>query len=296
MKTFRRTSYSIILSGTILCAQPSGSIWVAALRSDGIISPVAQFVGGHWTGPISVPTFSDIENISDTWYCWTATDDSAELILGEAVYFESFGEDTGWGLLTNYCPRMIENNVDPFPKAGFALSNKCPATGMVSLDTMSSDWNILSGMLRPLFDSLETATLVADRSILSNLPSIPSSETVRKSVKWQSARITRTKHPLDGMHFFRFEVGKHYPTRGCFVTVMLQGWAVKKASEYKLADEDLSFGDCDGKGLNDFIQPLGVFKYANRIFTIVDIIPYEGAYLQIWELSDEGVEIRSGQQ
>ena len=70
---------------------------------------------------------------------------------------------------------------------------------------------------------------------------------------------------------------------------MLQGWVVIGAETSTVFPLPLSVGDCDGKGLVPWMEPLLVFKLRGRHFAAAALSYYEGEGSQLYEFTKSGV-------
>jgi len=65
---------------------------------------------------------------------------------------------------------------------------------------------------------------------------------------------------------------------------MFSGWATGSPLNLSFFGDTISFGDCDGKGLEDTLQPFGFITLEGKRFFVVDGAPYEGERATILEL------------
>ena len=276
----------ILLDPSLLGMQSPQATWLAVLRSDGLLQPVGKFDGSEWFRPDSPPSWFAIRAMSDRWYCWPPSENSSsELSIGEPVYFQRFEGETSWGFITDYCPRFVDRNYVPFPKAGFALDSHANGTKFVALDTLSEDWQKLGPQILSLFAELEDKALSEDPAKYGWLTnSVPKNQEERERFPITIQHLSRTKTTMGNEHIYRFEAVRYYPVGGGLSMIAeLQGWAATSGNKAVVMEQEFAFDDSDGKQLPAALRPLGVFELKNRIFLLVEVTPYEGEYYMIVE-------------
>lgn len=282
---------SIFLTSGLLSAQSSDLTWVGVVRGDGLLQLIARFNGKTWSGLPPLPTWEDKPRLSDQWFFWPTSDTTVrKLMVGERVHFEDWDHQITWAFLTDYCPRDVGSIFVPYPKVGFALDRQTNAVPIITLDTLSEDWQKLRPQVLSLFEKIETQALSQEpakhRYLLTT---VPKQLAERQTFPTILQHLSRTKLTMNNKHVYRFELIRYYPSGGCVTIAALQGWVISVANKLFVVNEDFSFGDCDGKGLNATLRPIGVFELNKRTFLVIEGSGYEGEYYLLSELIGDGI-------
>jgi len=287
---YRRVLIGFLIPCSQLIAQSQNPTFVGVVRSDGLLQLTAKFDGKTWSGLPALPTWEGMPRIPDRWlFCSTPETTTKELTVGEPVHFERWDRVTTWAFLTDYCPREVGLHFVPYPKVGFALDQQVNAIPMITLDSLSEDWQRLRRQTLSMFENTETQALSKDPVKHDHLL-IPRTAEDRQRFPNRLGYLSRTNLPIGNQHIYRFEVSRYYPAgAGCSSIAHLQGWAIAKSNLIFIIDQDFSFGDCDGKGLNANLRPLGVFESNDRTFLVIEGSGYEGEYNVISEVVDNRI-------
>lgn len=244
------------------------------VRTDGILVPIGRFDGAQWTQQNAYPEIWRNQSLSGEWDFWPMVGNRSKLEAGTAVMIWTFGEDTTRGLITEYSPRRVGANIDPLPKVGIAFSKQIAAVRMTKIDSTAPDWQFIRRVLLPAFEASQSGQFLAEDRAASRAPI-------------EVKGYYRSDTACDGKMIYYFDLLKESHERYAQFT----GFMVGTGTDFRLLNQNFSFGD--GKELGPTIEPFAIFTIAGRLFLVLDVIPYEGGYSSIWELTSEGFKARA---
>jgi hypothetical protein len=259
-----------IQSSSVLTAQHDNGLWISVVRGDGILVPVGYLDSNIWTSQKAHPDFWDSQMLSGKWHFLALDGRESTLTAGIAVKYAVWDGDTSWGLVTNYSPHYLDMDpgFDPMPKAGVASNRPIRLVSMNPIDSTKEDWRILTDILLPSFRLNEPDSLIW----LVNAP--------------LQVRIFKgSRDTCCGKKIYCYELMKNY--YATYATLV--GFVVVTPSETTLVQNRFSIGD---KELAPEVDPFCLFSVSGRLFLVGDVIPYEGAYSCIFELTQKGFEER----
>jgi hypothetical protein len=258
-----------ILLACSLFSQEQKDEWCAILRQDGLLVPLCLFDGSQWVIPAQSDFFIP-HGIPRKWFFRPLSGSNRVITVGTPVRYEKFAQPPGLAFITDFCPRTTQTNVYPYPKAGIAFVHDVAFSQMLRSDTAESLTKQLIDTFAQIFNVREKVD--------------PKKKNTPFHIQFLGQTVSQAnKEEL----FYYFELVKTYPSGNCFSVSMYKGWARQSQAEITFLDDDISFGDCDGKGLSPVLRPFGSLLLGRRVFFIVEIVPYEGEGWSILEWRDK---------
>jgi len=238
--------------------------------------PLAYFNGAVWEDPGKY-TSSIISAGMENCFLWLDTGSSKRISIGSPVTIERFAEPPGVAFITNYCPRITATNIYPYPKVGIVLNQSISFNKTKRIDSTDKSWRKILDLLTITFNRKEFGNRIDSQAI------------ARKHTRI-NVSLNKNVLPInDSEHLYYYELVKYYPEPECYSISKYEGWLLEGVNGLSILKEELSDGDCDGKGLSPTVRPTGSIFINNRLFIVSEIIPYEGEAWSILELKKDSI-------
>ena len=276
-------TFTILLTSSLVGQQQEG-VWCAIMRDDGLLVPLAYFNGSRWTRQ-ELPRFNTPIAMEKDWFFWPVAGSSRIIQIGTPVLIERFAQEPGVAYVTDYRAQTTITNIFPYPKAGVALQGKASYQRMIPADTTQQQTEQLLSTLVQAFRDRETLAF-ADTHFTTRFFGMPPSTQRRQKAILEIQKLYRSENSSDDKNIYYFELTRLYPYDNCFSVSMFSGWASGSPKQLTYFQEELSLGDCDGKGLGSTLEPFGLLTVQGNKYFVVDIAPYEGEWATILEWQD----------
>ncbi len=277
--------FSMMVNVGLSLAQSEGLTTVAILRTDGIILPFIVKSDTSWR-PASEEDYQRIKLRGPLWYMLRTSGDSLAFNTGTPVIFEDdlggLGTQTGKGFLVS--PFGLAQKFDShfLFDAPVAFEKWISSSDSVKADYSMWIHDRVTEEESRILENEKLGLHYDSVTVVAGVPGIPADETLRDSVEMKIDYLYSMENVpgIDQVIYLR--ASRRYPYY-CGSVVKLEGWLLKKEGEY-YDDTVFSLGDCDGKGLGDYITPVGSFINDGSLYIISFFHGHEWGEYMLFEV------------
>lgn len=284
------TMLALLLAGgaALYARQPGSALFVAVVRTDGMLLPIAVRERGAWSPLQESPSGDAIAlrpaGRQPTGMLWRMADGNSLRIHDRMMIPSRCLMQEAYSTLPGSSPATPS----ALPvKAGIAILG----LGLVerALDALNDDDGLVAEV-RELIVSLvnreeERLMRQASAGVPPVLPSIPAAMRTR----WPEV-LKLSRHRIGESEWFLFEARKRYPELvqdGCPAGVLVKGWVASIDGKAPLAVAPVAgVAGCVGTAWAS-ATPLGVVRFGNRAVWVVQQDLYEGEQYELIETSLE---------
>lgn len=289
-------AFLFLLSPKLTHAQESPEYVIGVLRYDGIVEPFASMKNSTWKS-ISDHDLNYIAWKQPSFYFYTNSDSVEKLNIGTQVIFDPGGMNSGKGFISSFSNSSPGHNCCyPKPKAGLVLNWKTQQAKFVNSDSLHPSFHPQeANKIKQIFRSSEKEYVNKSHQYENDgklyvYPGIPVSEESRDSLEI-GIHHKITDQSFQGKRYLYFNAERDYPSTGCGSSFgKLKGWGMINNGRLKLIKHSYSVGDCDGKGLDAYIEPHIAFELQDKVYIGITLSYYEGEGRQLFEVSNDNLK------
>lgn len=262
---------------TLLFAQPSSeSLSFAVVRVDGVLIPIARYekekMNDLYSKVDSLLFYETLQQINGLlgeeisireWKYHSLDGDETTLVTGDLVFYDPFGEYSGFGFITNMPIKNFNN--DYFPKVTVGIATNKDVIYTFFKESADSIRNEIKKILPPI--------KVDSALIREGLNDYNKNIKIGDSLKQYlgSLLFARTGNRT----IFYYETSCQIDTStSCPYTLDSQGKIIFEKN-YVINNETTYINDCDGKS-SENIKPIALITYNKKMFVVEEISYYEG--------------------
>lgn len=258
------------------------SLFVGVLRADGAIVPYASYAGGEWKRLPGDAAPDGIALAHRRWY-YVRSDGLAPLQAGSIVRFT--GSHTwyeGWGVLTDFPARLVDQSSFPIPRLGAVVSQPISA---VAFQATTDDGPEILTVLRSEFERQEEEQLRSTPSF--GHPQTPAARRLRPI---RREAIYRTVAELGGGQVYYVILRREYSpvTKGGGTLYrpmsVLSAWLFKDAGRFNVASASLQL-DSGSEMQISTAQPFAALRLDNHEYVLAEFGQYEASDRTVLELT-----------
>ncbi len=280
-------------------------IWVAALKGDGALVPVAQYLGGHWVNSWPKPDEQlekDLRVLEDvprswfqgslprTWYPSAPAVGGAPIRIRKPVKAQAHCQGV-WGFSTDVEPSADRSSYhETVGTATTVLKGVKPFADVVQASREALN---LASFLRPSFETFESAAIekkvAKGESVGGRLASGHPVLEGERRVKELTVEGRWAPVPAPGRSLYFFSASRAYAEpvksqdQGCDALSLFQGWVLERQNGGRvLLHKGLTLTNCYGKEVVS-MTPFVALNVDGKTFLIAVLHGYEDERYEILE-------------
>lgn len=283
----------------------TGAFAVAVLRRDGAMIPIGTFTGRKWEvswpaesyDKLDIPITTDAVpkrwwgdvGRRDEWQLWTdgVSKEMVHVVSPRVAVTMCEGR---MALATDYrSPDAPPPNVQPYPKAGIAVSPPTAVSRVVILDASSPDWGAIARPLKQAFDEAEDRLAIAWTRENDPHP-IPRKERLATPVTIEALYASDD----NGGRIEYVEASRKYDHSNddrAICAVAFGGLFFRsEANNIRPIGGDMRVVPCDRRGLV-YMLPFGAMRLNDRLFWVTQYSGWDFEQYNILEFEKSSVKV-----
>ncbi|MDZ4698945.1 MAG: hypothetical protein SH809_04490 [Rhodothermales bacterium] len=280
-----------VLPARVSGQSPLDSPWLALVRADGIILPIARYSKGTWNRLPNDEEWWRYERFPDKWFVRSVLPgfgySRTEAYVTETVQLGWLPPElpyTGilFGLISDYPGVSMGGFVmHPIPKIGIASDVE------LEIYPMSREIQVVRGGTDDTLDEL--AAYFVEQEIEENMCS--SIEPIERAKT--ALAMDLFSGSLSGVTVYRFVARKRYraTTKGrCDENAYMSGWIVKRQTgETHITREQPTLRSDPDPNQSIYEKPLGIMAHDGKVFVVTETRLYEGEGFGLYEVLGDSI-------